>query len=449
MKSRNPAIPGILIALTLTSVCSLAQTPMAFSLKQAQEYAYEHNYQLKNSRYDVDIARKLVLQNTSIGLPQLNASLTYMDNFLRPTSIVPNFFDTTGQAPPWEIQFGTRYNATFSAQLTQLIYSGQYLVGLQTARAYLETEKQKNVLAQVDVRDLVSEAYIAYLITDESLKILDSTFRTVSQMVSEAQEFYKNGLMEQLDVEQLDLNKATLEANLITTRNQKVIAYNFLKFLMGVADNQTIVLTDTLEYFLQQINRNYLMNSPFDYRYNVHYLLLKKQERMVWLQYKLAKTAYQPSLAGFFNFSTNAQRQDWDFFDTKERWFSSSSWGVALSIPIWSSGNRKYAVDQAALNVDKMKVLDEQTRTSLQLQVETLRNAFNKCYLVFLNKRNSLQTASKIYEQTIIKYRQGLASSTDLNQKYNQFLVSEADYTQAMFDLLRSDIALTKLLEKF
>jgi outer membrane protein TolC len=255
--------------------------------------------------------------------------------------------------------------------------------------------------------------------------------------------------MEQLDVEQLDLNKATLEANLITTRNQKVIAYNFLKFLMGVADNQTIVLTDTLEYFLQQINRNYLMNSPFDYRYNVHYLLLKKQERMVWLQYKLAKTAYQPSLAGFFNFSTNAQRQDWDFFDTKERWFSSSSWGVALSIPIWSSGNRKYAVDQAALNVDKMKVLDEQTRTSLQLQVETLRNAFNKCYLVFLNKRNSLQTASKIYEQTIIKYRQGLASSTDLNQKYNQFLVSEADYTQAMFDLLRSDIALTKLLEKF
>ncbi|MFH1161028.1 MAG: TolC family protein, partial [bacterium] len=103
---------------------------------------------------------------------------------------------------------------------------------------------------------------------------------------------------------------------------------------------------------------------------------------------------------------------------------------------------------QAALNVDKMKVLDEQTRTSLQLQVETVRNAFNKSYLVFLNKKKSLQTASKIYEQTIIKYRQGLASSTDLNQKYNQFLVSESDYIQAMFDLLKSDIALSKLLEK-
>ncbi|MFH1160934.1 MAG: TolC family protein, partial [bacterium] len=391
MKYRWLANLGFLVTLVFDAFLTPAQPPMVVTLKQAQEYAYEHNFQLQNSRYDVQIARTLIKENTAIGLPQLNASATYMDNILRPTSIVPNFFDSTGQAPPWKIQFGTRYNATLSAQLTQLIYSGQYLVGLQTARAYLETEKQKNVLAQIDVRDLVSEAYIGYLIVDESLKILDSTFKTISLMVAEADEFYKNGLIEQLDVEQLELNKATLEANLITTRNQKVIAYNFLKFFMGVADNQDIILTDSLGYFLRRINRDYLMNSPFDYRFNVNYVLLKKQEYMVQLQYKLSKTAYQPTMAGFLNFSTNAQRQDWDFFNTKERWYSSSSWGLALSIPIWSSGSRKYAVDQAALNVDKMKVLDEQTRTSLQLQVETVRNAFNKSYLVFLNKKKSLQ----------------------------------------------------------
>jgi len=448
MKYRCVALTGFTLACSFSAPLTLAQTPMAFTLKQAQEYAYDHNYQLQNARNDVAIARTIVRENTSIGLPQVNASLTYLDNILRPTSIVPNFFDTTGQAAPFEIQFGTRYNASVEAQLTQLIYSGQYLVGLQTAKAYLETEKQKNIVAQIDVRDLVAEAYIGYLITEESLNILDSTFKIISLMVAEANEFYKNGLMEQLDVEQLELNKSTLEANLITTRNNKVIAYNFLKFYMGVAYNQDIILTDSLGFFLRHINRDYLMNSPFDYRYNVDYILLKKQEHMIQLQYKLAKTAYQPTLAGFFNFSTNAQRENWDFFNSKERWFSSSSWGIAMNIPVWSSGNRKYAVDLAALNVDKMKVLDEQTKTSLQLQVETVRNAFNKCYLVFLNKKNSLQTASKIYEQTIIKYRQGLASSTDLNQKYNQFLVSESDYILAMFELLKSDIELSKLLEK-
>lgn len=427
---------------------TFAQAPMSFTLKQAQEYAFEHNYDLQNSRYDIERAKKLVRENTAIGLPQINASVTYLDNILRPTSIIPNIFDTTGKAPPLEIQFGTRYNATLSAQMTQLIYSGQYLVGLQTAKAYLETEKQKDLKAQIDIRDLVSEAYIAYLIVEESQKILDSTYKTVAQMVDEATEFYNNGLIEQLDVEQMELNRAMLEANQIMTRNQKLLAYNYLKFIMGVQENQEIILTDSLDFFLNRINYDYLMHTSFDYNSNINYRLLKKQEYMVVMQYKLAKTSYQPTLAGFVNFSTNAQREAWNFFDTKERWFSSSSWGISLNIPIWSSGSRKFAVDQAAINVDKMKVLDQQTRTSLNLQVETVRNDFNKSYLVFLNKRKSLQTASKIYEQTIIKYRQGLASSTDLNQKYNQFLISEAEYTQAMFDLLKSNIALSKLLEK-
>lgn len=427
---------------------SAAQTPLSFTLKQAQEYAYEHNYDLRNSRYDVEIAKKIVRENTSIGLPQINATASYLDNILRPTSIIPNFFDTTGKAPPLEIQFGTRYNASFSAQLTQLIYSGQYLVGLQTAKAFLETEKEKSLKAQIDVRDLVSEAYIAYLIVEESQKILDSTYKTVSQMVVETEEFYKNGLIEQLDVEQMELNAATLEANLITTRNQKLIAYNFLKFLMGIEEKQDIILSDSLSVFLQRINRDYLMNTNFDYNYNINYRLLKKQEYLVLMQYKLSKTAYQPSLAGFLDIGTNAQREKWDFFDTKQRWFSSSYWGIQLNIPIWSSGGRKFAVDQAAINVEKMKVLDQQVRTSLNLQVETVRNDFNKSFLVFLNKKKSLQTAAKIYDQTVIKYRQGLASSTDLNQKYNQFLITESEYTQAMFDLLKSNIRLSKLLEK-
>ena len=52
---------------------SKAQKVLSFSLKQAQEYAYENNYSLKNSNYDVEIAKKMVKQNTSIGLPQLDA----------------------------------------------------------------------------------------------------------------------------------------------------------------------------------------------------------------------------------------------------------------------------------------------------------------------------------------------------------------------------------------
>jgi outer membrane protein TolC len=121
---------------------------------------------------------------------------------------------------------------------------------------------------------------------------------------------------------------------------------------------------------------------------------------------------------------------------------------VTLSIPIWSSGSRKYSVDQAWLNVEKMKVLDEKTKVQLQLQVETSRKDFTNSYLVFLNKKKGLEIAGRIYEKTFTKYKLGVSSNTDLNQKYTQFLQSEADYILSLSDLLKNAINLRKLLDK-
>ena len=438
---------SLIVQLNLQS-----QSPMAFSLKQAQEYAFQNNYDLKNSLLDIQIAKKEIQKNTAIGLPQLNGNVNYMDNLLIPTMLIPNFLsflDTTGKADKYiPLQFGTKYTLTAGAQATQLVYNGEYLVGLQTAKAYLETVKQKMIKDQMDVRDLVTEAYIGLLIIRENSDILDSTYTIVSQMVNEAMEIQKNGFIEDIDVDQLILNRDNLEALLIGMKNQKLIAYNYLKFVVGLKENQEILLTDNLDYFRTNFNRDYLMNQAFDYNHNINYTLLKKQEYLVFMQYKLAKTAYQPNLAAFLGVSTEAMRPAWNFFDTKASWFTSANWGLALSVPIWSSGQRKNSVDQARLNLDKIKVTEEKTKIALNLQVETAKNDFNNSYLVYMNKQKGLSISKKIYEKTIQKYKQGVTTSTDLNQKYNQFLNAQNDYFQSLYQLLRINITLAKLLEK-
>ena len=445
MKSIRTIITVSLLALTFISL--RAQTPMAFTLKEAQDYAYKNNYDLRNSTTDVEIARKLVKQNTAIGLPQIDAGMDYIHYFLIPTTLIPGeFVNQPGTYFP--VQFGTDYNVTARAKATQLVYSGQYLVGVQAAKAYLDTQKERNIKDKLDVRDNVAEAYIGYLIIGESVKILDSTYKSMETMVKEAREFYKNGLLEDVEVDQLGLNLSNLEAMMISTKNQQVIAYAYLKFLMGIKETQEITLTDSLPTFLAAVDQDYLMNKQFDYNHNIDYIILKKQEKLVNLQYKLSKTAYQPSLVAFVNFATNAQRTTWNFFNTEEPWYSSGNWGMSLVVPIWSSGSRKYAVDQARLQLDKVKVADEKLRTQLNLQSETLKNDFNNAYLVYQNKNAGLATSYKIYTKTTIKYKQGISSSTDLNQKYAQFLNAESDYTQAMFNLLKARIRLAKLLEQ-
>jgi len=421
---------------------------LKFSLEQAQAFAFENNYDLKNSNLDVEIAGKMVKQNTAIGLPQINGSIDYMNNIVIPTTLLPG--EMVGKPGTYvPIQFGTSYNAALKGTLTQLIYSGQYLVGLQTAKAFLETSKQKNIRNIVDVRDQVADDYIRLLVVDEGIKILDSTYLVVSKLVEEARKSYQVGLIEDIEVDQADLNKSNLEASITYTKSLRSIGYAHLKFLLGLNDNQELIQTDNLEFFLAQVNRDALISQPFDYNTNIDYVLLKKADYLTLMQYKLSKTAYQPSLSAFLTGSTNAQRNTWDFFKTSEVWYPNVVVGASLQIPIWSSGSRKFSVDQARLKVEQSKVTDEKMRVGLELQVETAKTDFSNAYAIYLNKVKGFQTALKIYEKTMEKYKQGMVGSTDLNQRYQQFLTSNNDYMQSIYTVLSQKIKLNKLLEKF
>ena len=437
-----------LLSMAQTAAPGVKNEAMRFSLEQAQAYALENNYDLKNSGTDVEIARKMVKQNTAIGLPQLNGGIDYMNNLVIPTTLIPGeIIGKPGTVIP--AQFGTSYSGAFKGTLSQLIYSGQYLVGLQTAKAFLETSKQKNVRDKVEVRDQVADSYIRLLVADEGIKILDSTYVVVSRLVEEARKSYEVGLIEDIEVDQADLNKSNLEATITYTKNLRNVGYAGLKFIMGLKDNEELVQTDNLDFFLAQVNRDALIHQQFDYNSNLDYVLLKKADYLTLMQYKLAKTSYQPTLNGFLTGSTTASRNSWNFFSTSEVWYPAVIFGVSLQIPIWSSGSRKYSVDQARLNVAKTKVTDEKMRVGLELQVATAKTDFSNAYAIYLNKVKGFQTALKIYEKTMEKYKQGMVGSTDLNQRYNQFLVSNSDYMQSIYALLSQKIRLNKLLEKY
>ncbi|MEI7980583.1 MAG: TolC family protein [Bacteroidota bacterium] len=431
-----------------TTTPIISKTTKAFTLQQAQEYALENNYDLKNSTTDVEIARKMVKQNTAIGLPQINAGVDYMDYVVQPTTLIPGeFFGKPGTFQA--VQFGTTYNMTLKGTLSQLIYSGQYLVGLQTAKAFLETSKQKNLRDKVDIRDQVADVYIRLLVVNEGIKILDSTYVVVSRLVEEARKSYQVGLLEDIEVDQADLNRSNLEATLTYTKNQRDLVYASLKFVIGLKDNEELIQIDNLDFFLAQVNRDALVNQPFDYQSNIDYTLLKKNDFLTLMQYKLSKTAYQPTLSGFLSGSANAQRNSWTFLSTSEVWYPTVNFGFSLQIPIWSSGSRKYSVDQARLNVEKTKVTDEKMRVGLELQVATAKTEFSNAYAIYKNKVKGFETALKIYEKTMTKYKQGMVGSTDLNQRYQQFLSSNNDYMQSIYQLLSQKIKLSKLLEKF
>lgn len=442
-----------------------AQEVMQLSLQSAVEYATKNNPGLINAHTDVEIAKKKVKETTSIGLPQVNASLSYSNYPNIPTQLLPDFLSPVvygvlyeeglvNEIPGgvsdrlFEAQFGTKHNMTAQASVSQLLFNGPYIVGLQAARAYVEFSSVQEKKTRTQVEEAVKNAYYQVLISEQSVVLLDSTKASLQGMLEETKAIYKQGFLEETDVDQLELLLSDLESSLSNTRNQRTLAYRFLKYQMGMPLEQDIQLTETLESHLAKLNQEVILNKQFDPENHIDFAIVRNQETLNRLDLKRYKSLYLPSLSAFYNYQQVAQRQEFDFTQSGGDWYPTEVVGVQLDIPLWSSGSRKYQVQQAKLALDKTEVLSEQIKQGLTLEAANARNSFENAWLIFRNKENSMKVAEKIYQRMRIRYKEGMSSSLDLQQAYNQYLQSEGDYIGAMLQLFSAKTTLEKIYQE-
>jgi outer membrane protein TolC len=57
-----------------------------------------------------------------------------------------------------------------------------------------------------------------------------------------------------------------------------------------------------------------------------------------------------------------------------------------------------------------------------------------------------MELSRKVYNKTVIKYKEGVSSSFELTQNQNQFLTAESNYYNSILTLLNAKAKLDRLL---
>jgi outer membrane protein TolC len=425
-----------------------AQEIFRLSLNEAVEYAMRHNYDVKKSVKDIEAAKQQVKERMAYGLPQFNGALEYKDNVARPVSLLPGeFVGKPGEDV--EIQFGTRYNMNFGGELTQLIFSSEYMYGLKASKKFFEKTNIDFFKNRVAIKKQVSDWYVNVLATREALGIIDSTLKTTEKLYNETKQIVETGMAEDTDADQLELLVENLKASKTKFENQLGVTEAFLKFYLGMNINDKIILTDSINTLIEQRKSSLLVKQDFDYHYNPDFVSLSKRKEISAIQIKLARSGYYPSLVGKAFANTNAQRESWNFFNTKERWFFSAYWGITLNIPVLSGGERAAKVKQAQIAFEQITIAEQQLSTQLQLQYQTLKNDYINALRVLENKEKNRKVAEKIYKKTREKYINGMVGSLDILNTHNQYLTAENDFVTASLNFLKAAEALETILTKF
>lgn len=433
---------------------TLAQE-LSFTLKQAQDYAVQNSYQVKNALLDLEIARKKVKENLSYGFPQVDATLDYNYYIALPTSLIPSDFfpmDSTGGPPPGEyieLQFGTKNNLSAGITLNQLIFDGRYFIGLQYAKIFEQLSAESVEKSEEDVKQTVTSTYYNILVGEEAIKVLDSTRNVLENTRYQTGELFKEGFAEQTDYDQLTITVTDIENSINSLRRQNEIGYKLLNYQMGIDLGQKVVLTETLDQLIERAGKEALLDQPFNLEQHIDYRLVLSQEKMKALGLKNERAAYYPTLKGFVMVQENAQRDQFNFLDFDEPWFMTSIAGVSLQVPIFSSGYRRSRVVQAQLDLEKTQTTKLQVSEGLKLSLEQSRSEFRTALENYLRDKQNVELALTIYKRTLMKYNEGVATSVELTQQHNQFFAAERNYFQTVLSLLEAKNRLDKALGNY
>lgn len=439
---------SIFLVYTSNLFAQETQTKTTFSLKEAQEYAVKNAYAIKNARADVKIAEKKVFETTTIGLPQIKGEVNFQNYIDIPTQVLPaNAFNP--MANPKDlvpIRFGTDYNANAGISASQLIFDASYIVGLQASRSYALVSKLALSKTENDVKEAVAQAYYTVIVAEENKKVLQQTLENMNKILKETEAIYKSGFAEEQDVDQLKVSVATLTNSLNRLNKQIDLAYKLLKLQMGIDIDTPITLSDNLSSLIVDNTAETLANAEFKYNDNLDYKLLETQAHLLKLNLRRERYGYLPSVGAFFSHSQNALRNDFDFLDKNKDWFPTTIWGVKITVPIFDSGMKGAKIGQAKQEYQKALTTQKQVEQSLKIQSESAKADFISALERYNVEKENLTLTEKIYNKTLIKYKEGLASSLELAQAQGQFLSTQANYVNAMLDLLNSKARLEKIM---
>jgi outer membrane protein TolC len=445
MKLNPASIYRIAVVLLLTSIMrpALAQQTYSFSATQAVDYAMKNSVNVQNALKDIEIQQQQNREITAAAYPQISGSVNITDYLKLPTQLIPaEFFG--GQPGTFQaLQFGTKYSGTYGASLNQLLFDGQVFVGLQARAASIEyAEKNVGVTREV-IKANVYKIYYQLVVGKKQIALLDANIARAEKLLHDTKALYDNGFQEKLDVDRTTVLLSNLKTQKIQVENQLASGNIGLKYLMGMPVKYELTLSDTLT---GEFLREHVLTDSVHFEDRQEFQLIQTIEKLNTYNIKRYKYTYIPTVSLTGSYSRQAQRQTFDFFKGGEPWYNTAYIGLQINVPIFDGFAKDARIKQAKLALAKTQNSIEGLKNQINNEVETARITIGNALIAIDEQTKNMKLAEEVYNQTKIKYEQGLGSNleitnaeTDLREAQNNYfnalytgIVARVDYLKAL-----------------
>lgn len=416
----------------------------SFSLKQAIEYALKNNADAQNARLDVDMAKAQKKEIIGIGLPQVSASADAKDYIEIPTVVVPasTFNPMAAPGEVMALKFGTKYTTSAGIQVSQLVFSNDYIVALSSSGILNELAQKNLERTSIQTAAEVSKAYYNVLVNRERMKLMNANVERLKKLLDDTKALQQNGFVEKIDLDRIEV----LYNNILVEQQNvaRLIALTeaMLKFQMGYDLTAPIVLTDELNL---QSNAQFApvdTAAKVDPTKRVEYSLLESQKKLNQADLRRNKLGFLPTLAVYG--SLNTQYSSDVFKPVDSRWYPVALIGGTLNVPIFNGGQRHYRTQQARINLLKTENNLTALANAITFEVTAARTSYQNAYASLLTQQKNMELAAEVYRVAKLKYEQGVGSNLEVTTAETSLKEAQTNYYNALYNTLVAKVELEK-----
>jgi len=429
----------LLAGLLFISARAITQQPAihAMSAKDCIEYALKNNVQVKNSLLDIQIQQQDNRGVTALALPAINGSGNFTDNIKIPTQLLPGEF--FGQPPGTyvPVQFGTQYSAFGSVTLQQTLFDGQVFVGLKARKTSIEYREKNLAVTQDLIKQNIYKIYYQLVVSKTQIEQIDANIQRSKDLLHVNTALQKNGFGEQIEVDRTSVQLANFETRKLSVESTIDNGYYGLKFLMGMPERDSLVLTDTISD--DQLKSGLLNEGIYKYEDRSDYQALESTVKLQEFNVKRYKMAFIPTLSLTGNYLRQGQGTEFNIF-SKGQWFSSSYAGLNLSVPIFNGFSKDANIKKAKLELEQTQNQFNDLKNSIDNSALQATNNFHSAISTLDDQKRNVQLAERVYSQSQKKYESGLGTLLDITNAQAELSIAQSNYVNAMYDAVIAKI---------
>jgi len=220
-----------------------------------------------------------------------------------------------------------------------------------------------------------------------------------------------------------------------------------LKFHMGLPQNSSLVITDSLDKEAVKNLENSNLNADPSNR--IEYNLLKSQQQLQKFNVKRYRGQYLPSLFAYGSLNTMAQRSEFNIFNPDYKWYPTGVIGATLSFKLFDGAQREAKINQEKLSLRKIDNEMTDLENAINLEVSSSSSRLKDAISTLKIQEETLDLASSVSTTTKVKYEQGVGTNLEVLDAETSLKEAQVNYFNALYNAVIAKIDLDKATGTF